>query len=294
MRLLLSGCWPVRQEFLPVTKRPMAEIKMIARRMVHTLFLLMLMIAAGSASAQNDQPDDQPLWYGVDHGDQTRLIYGIPGSYGSTLIFICDKGSFDLSVYLDHPQVHASDGTILPVRLTDGQAAVEFEGTIQQLEMDDVFRVKGYFPLTQPFEALLADRGQGRQGQLTIDVGGVTLHYPLNGAEEAAAPLLALCGTAAQAQPPADLTVTAVNEARRNVANLALREPGSIEIDFDTFGYEGLAAGRQREFTIAGGAGVCTYEILVEYEEKEEDCCSDPLPTGQQNLCDDPRIVIHD
>jgi len=92
----------------------------------------------------------------------------------------------------------------------------------------------------------------------------------------------------------ADLSVTVTNKSRRRVEQIALREPDGIERDSDAFGYDGLAPGRQRTFTVAGGAGVCTYEISVLFEGKDEDCCSDPLPIGQQNLCDDPRIIIHD
>lgn len=91
---------------------------------------------------------------------------------------------------------------------------------------------------------------------------------------------------------PADLRVLAVNETHRRIEDIALREPDGIELDSEPFGYDGLAPGHRRAFTIPGGAGVCTYEILVLFEE--EDCCSDPLPIGLQNLCDDPRIVVHD
>src|SRR3546814_2987901 len=81
-------------------------------------------------------------------------------------------------------------------------------------------------------------------------------------------------------------------ETHRRIEDIALREPDGIELDSEPFGYDGLAPGHRRAFTIPGGAGVCTYEILVLFEE--EDCCSDPLPIGLQNLCDDPHIVVHD
>lgn len=92
----------------------------------------------------------------------------------------------------------------------------------------------------------------------------------------------------------ADLKVTVTNKSRRRIEQIALREPDDIELDSDAFGYDGLAPGRQRTFTIPGGTAVCTWEVSVLFAEKEEDCCSDPLPIGQQNLCNDPRIVVRD
>src|SRR3546814_4491278 len=58
----------------------------------------------------------------------------------------------------------------------------------------------------------------------------------------------------------ADLSVTVTNKSRRRVEQIALREPDGIERDSDAFGYDGLAPGRQRTFTVAGGAGVCRSE----------------------------------
>lgn len=101
-------------------------------------------------------------------------------------------------------------------------------------------------------------------------------------------------GDAARAEPAADLSVTVTNQTRRRIEQIALREPDGIERDSDAFGYDGLAPGRRRTFIVPGGAAACTYEISVLFEEKEEDCCSDPMPIGQQDLCDDPRIVVRD
>ncbi|MBB5708441.1 MULTISPECIES: hypothetical protein [Sphingopyxis] len=243
----------------------------------------MLVLAAVPTEAQ----DERPRWYGVDHGEQTRLVYGVPESDDTSLIFICHKRGQELSAYMTHPPLRAAAGQSLPVRLSNGRAVAAFRATVQTQEMDDLLHLKAQVPLDAPLESILA-----AEGQLTIDVGGVAARYPLDGVVAAARPLIALCGTAARAAPAADLTVTVTNKTRRRVEEIALREPDDIELNSDAFGYEGLAPGRRRTFTIPGG--VCTYEISVLFEEKEEDCCSDPLPIGQQNLCDDPRIVVHD
>src|SRR3546814_5671940 len=79
-------------------------------------------------------------------------------------------------------------------------------------------------------------------------------------------------GSQARLDPPAaDLTATAVNKTRRRVEQIALRNLDDIELDSDAFGYDGLAPGSGRTFTIAGGAGGCAYEIFVLFEEKDED-----------------------
>ncbi|MGV7120823.1 hypothetical protein [Sphingopyxis sp. 550A] len=245
----------------------------------------MLVLAAVPTAAQ----DERPRWYGVDHGEQTRLVYGVPESDDTSLIFICQKGGPELSVYMTHPPLRAAAGQSLPVRLSNGRAVSAFRATVQTQEMDDLLHLMAQVPLDAPLESILA-----AEGQLTIDLGGVTARYPLDGVVAAARPLIALCGTAARAAPAADLAVTVTNKTRRRVEQIALREPDDIELNSDAFGYDGLAPGRRRTFTIPGGGGVCTYEISVLFEEKEEDCCNDPLPIGQQNLCDDPRIVVHD
>lgn len=230
--------------------------------------------------------DGGPRWYGVDNGDQTRLVYGVPGSHDTALIFVCDKGTAMLSAYLAHRATRAAAGTNLTVRLGHGGGMVDFPATVRAMDRP---RLAGQVMLDAPLEAILAT-----SGRLSINAGGITESYPLDGAAVAAAPLVALCGSAARAAPAADLTVTVTNKTRRRIEQIALREPDGIERDSDAFGYDGLAPGRRRTFSIPGGAGVCAYEISVLFEEKEEDCCGEPLPIGQQNLCDDPRIFIHD
>jgi hypothetical protein len=248
---------------------------------------ILLAAALVFAAAPTWAQDDRPHWYSVTDPDQARLVYGVPDSDDTSLIFICDKGSAVLTAYLTHPPVRAAVGKSLAVRMSDGRTTVDFSGKVRAQEMDDLLHLQSQVPLDAAFEAILAS-----QGQVTISVAGVTARYPLAGVAAAARPLIALCGTAARAAPAADLKVTVTNKSRRRVEQIALREPGDIELNSDAFGYDGLAPGRQRSFTIPGGAGVCTYEISVLFAEKEEDCCSDPRPIGQQNLCADPRILV--
>ena len=247
-----------------------------------SLFAFALAFTAIPALAQ----DKEPRWYGVDSGSQARLVYGVPDGGGTSLIFVCDKGTAALSAYLAHGATRARAGAPLSVSLSNGSSTVEFPATVQQMDRP---RLAGQVMLDPPLEAILAS-----SGRLTVRADGSTESYPLKGAAGAARAVVALCGSAARAAPAADLRVTVTNKSRRRIEQIALREPDSIESDPDAFGYDGLAAGRQRTFAIPGGAGVCTWEISVLFEEKEEDCCSDPVPIGQQNLCDDPRIIVRD
>jgi hypothetical protein len=254
-----------------------------ASQCMFSLFASALALGATPALTQ----DNQRHWYGVDHGaQQARLIYGVPDGADTSLIFVCDKGTAALSAYLVHGATRAGAGARLSVSLSNGSSTVEFPATVQQMDRP---RLAGQVMLDPPLEAILAS-----SGQLSVRAGGSAESYPLKGAALAARAVIALCGSAARATRGADLKVTVTNKSRRRLEQVALREPDSIESDSDAFGYDGLAPGRQRTFTIPGGAGVCTWEISILLEEKEEDCCSDPHPIGQQNLCDDPRIVVHD
>lgn len=256
------------------------------RRYRRILLASVLALAATPAAAQ----DGRPRWYGVDHGaQQARLVFGVPDGGMTLLNFICDKGVPEVSAYITHPPVRLAAGTSVPVRLSDGSATLTFPATVQPPEADGLLRLRGQVPLDASFEAILA-----ADDRMSVSVAGSSARYPLDGVAAAARPLIALCGTAARAAPAADLKVAVTNRSRRRLEQLALREPDGIESDSDAFGYDGLAPGRTRTFTIPGGADVCTYEISVLFEEKEEDCCSDPMPIAQQNLCDDPRIIVHD
>lgn|GEM_PF-5390834 len=250
------------------------------RRCACIPFVLLLAAAPSTVIAQGDS---QQRWYSADNGTQARLIYGVPEGGKSALIFICDRGVAPLSAYLAHPAASTATGTPLSVRLAAGGKTVDFPAKVAEM---DQRRLSGQVMLDRPLEAILAS-----PGQLTVSAGGKTLSYPLTGAAAAAAPILARCDSAARAAP-ADLSVTVANRSRRRITQLALRDLDSIELDTDAFGYDGLAPGRERTFTIPGGAGICAYEISVSFAEKE--CCSDPRPIGQQNLCDDPLLAIHD
>lgn len=253
-----------------------------AGQCVSSLFAFAWAFAATPALAQ----DKEPHWYGVDSGSQARLVYGAPHGGGTSLIFVCDKGTAALSAYFVHGATGARTDAPLSVRLSNGSSTVEFPATVQQMDRP---RLAGQVMLDPPLEAILAS-----SGRLAVRAGGSTEYYPLQGAAAAARAVIALCGSTARAAPAADLKVTVANKSPRRIEQIALREPDDIELDSDAFGYDGLAPGRKRTFTIPGGAGVCTWEISVLFAEKEEDCCSDPLPIGQQNLCDDPRIIVHD
>lgn len=244
-----------------------------------------LAVTAGPAVSH----DARPQWYGIDNAVQARLVYGVPGGNDTALIFICDKGVPDLSVFVMRPLVAAAPGAHVSAGFGIGSERVTIAGVVQSTGIGDHTRIAGRMAWSPTFDAILASHGE-----LVVTINRVEMHYELAGIETAARPVIALCSTAGRAIAAADLEVAVTNKTSRRVEQIALREPDDIELNTDGFGYDGLAPGGRHVFTVAGGAGVCTYEISVVFEDTDEGCCSDPIPIGQQDLCNDPRILIHD
>jgi hypothetical protein len=67
------------------------------------------------------------------------------------------------------------------------------------------------------------------------------------------------------------------------------------DLNSDAFGYETLAPGASRAFTIPGGRDICTFDISVLFvAEDDEECCSMGEPAGTQNLCENSEFVVHE
>ena len=89
--------------------------------------------------------------------------------------------------------------------------------------------------------------------------------------------------------------MTVTNKATKTLESFAYSEAGVGDFNSDTFGYETLAPGASREFTIPGGRDICTFDISVLFAaEDDEECCSMGEPAGTQNLCENSEFVVHD
>jgi hypothetical protein len=91
-----------------------------------------------------------------------------------------------------------------------------------------------------------------------------------------------------------DLNVIVTNNAKLPLHSLSYSEAGVNDFDSDTFGYEPLAPGASRAFTISGGRDICTFDISVAFEDDSDECCSDPSPAGTQNLCENSELIVRD
>src|SRR3546814_7487871 len=77
----------------------------------------------------------------------------------------------------------------------------------------------------------------------------------MRGAAEPGASMIAACDAST---PASDLDVTVTNKARKALESFAYSDAGVNDFNSDTFGYETLAPGASREFTIPGGRDICT------------------------------------
>src|SRR5690606_41765443 len=94
--------------------------------------------------------------------------------------------------------------------------------------------------------------------------------------------------------PSRELYGTVTNRARRPLQSLSYSQAGVNAFDSDEFGYEPLATGASRTFTIPGGRDICTFDITVIFtEEDDAECCSMGEPAGTQNLCENSEFVVH-
>lgn len=232
---------------------------------------LILAQTTGAARAQ----DDQPIWYNDASADQARLVYGVPDSDYSPIVFICDAGSPDISIYLYLDAVADSGDADIPVRVAAGGAEAVFPARSQAQEMDDQLYLKGTVRLDGGLEGVLASTGE-----LALEVKGATVRYPLAGAAEAAGPLLAACGR--------DLHVTVTNKASVPVVNFLFSEAEVNDFNGDTFDNQFVKPDESLRFAIPDGRKVCTFDLIAEFDEEAE---RDPV-TGRQNLCEDSEFVV--
>jgi hypothetical protein len=245
--------------------------------------LIALLPAALLPAAAEDE--EKPHWFGSSLDDRTTVLaYGIPDSDYVMLSFSCTVGKPVVSVYVQDEESSAEEGAAMHVRLSAGEEQVEFSGNAISNEDSGGKDVQANLPLDDTLRRILT-----ATGTLEIVVDGHAQRYELDGVAEPAAAMLAVCDAP---KPASDLDVTVTNGSKRVLQSFAYSEAGANSFDRDAFGYETLAPGASRTFTIPNGRTVCTFDLSVLFEEEE--CCSDLLPAGTQNLCENSAFVVHD
>jgi hypothetical protein len=264
--------------------RPAAGFgKGICRAALAAVLIVPIAAAVLPAAAQDEE---QPRWFGAAYDNKTLLVYGVPDSDYIMLSFSCAIGKPVVNVNVQDEESSAGEGTPMQVRLSAGGEKIEFSDKARPNQDSGGADVKGQLLLDDTLRHILT-----ATGALEIVVDGHTQRYELEGAAKPVATMLAACDAP---RPAGDLDVTVTNKAKLPLQSLAYSQAGVNDFNSDTFGYETLAPGASREFTIPGGRDICTFDISVLFVEADEECCSMGEPAGTQNLCENSAFVVHD
>ena len=267
------------------TRPAIRFVKAMCRTVLVTVLIALIPAAILPVAAQ--EGEEQPRWFGSTDGRSTMLLYGVPDSDYVMLYFSCTVGKPMVSVNVQDEESRAEEGAAMQVRLSAGGEKVEFSEKAIPNEDSGGKDVKASLPLDDTLRRILT-----ATGTLEILVDGHTQRYALAGAAEPAAAMIAACDTP---KPASDLDVTVTNKATKALESFAYSQAGVNELNSDAFGYETLAPGTSREFTIPGGRDICTFDISVIFvAEDDEECCSMGEPAGTQNLCENAEFVVHD
>jgi hypothetical protein len=258
--------------------------KGICRAFLATVLVALLPAALLPAGAEDGE---KPHWFGSAYDSRTVLAYGVPDSDYVMLSFACTLGKPMVTVNVQDEESSAEEGALLPVRLSAGGERIAFSEKAIPNQDSGGADVKGHLPLDDTLRRILTAKDT-----LEIVVDGHTQRYAMDGAAGPAAAMIAACDAP---KPAGDLDVTVTNEAKRPLQSFAYSETGVGSFDSDAFGYETLKPRASRTFTIPGGRAVCTFDLAVTFAgADDEECCSDPMPVGTQNLCENSAFVVHD
>jgi hypothetical protein len=180
----------------------------------------------------------------------------------------------------------AKEGDLLLIRLAAGGERVEFSNKAVLNQDSGGVELHADLPLKDALRHILAS-----EDQLEITVAGRTQRYAKAGASAPATRMIATCDSP---KPANDLEVTVTNRARLPLQSFAYSEDGVNSFDSDRFGYEPLAPGTSRAFTIPGGRDICIFDVSVLFAKDDEECCGMGEPAGTQNLCEKSEFVVHD
>lgn len=157
------------------------------RKAFYLLFgaLLCLNPAATIAAAISEEA----RWEGRAHEDGATLSYGIPQSDYGPVSFSCTRNSGEVTFVLAHEPVNAREGVEVEVRLQAGDIELPIRTVGARLELDDTFILEGKTRLDERLIDILTSRGT-----LFVFVEDGAEEFPLDGAREAAVPLIERCG----------------------------------------------------------------------------------------------------
>lgn len=146
--------------------------------------------------------EENPGWYGAASPDGATLFYGIPQSDYAPVSFSCAPDGNGLTFVFAFAPNNSTDSAEVEVRLQAGDIEVPIRTTGMHMEMGDLFVLEGKTVLDDQLTDLIMS-----DGTLMVFVEDGVEEYPLEGAREAAAPLLKACAGKAAQTRPAEATI---------------------------------------------------------------------------------------
>jgi len=174
----------------PMRKQVPKEVPMTLPRRMATLLRMVLVV--GLALPAGAMAEDDLGWHGNVHDGMATLFWGIPQSGYAEIAFSCHSGSQGAGFVFAFAPIHAVDGVEVTVTLEAGDIAIPIRTTGALMQMDDQFLLEGQVAIDAQLVALL-----DAPGLLSVFVEDGSVEYPLDGAREAAAALIAACGSGA-------------------------------------------------------------------------------------------------
>ncbi|MFC4299774.1 hypothetical protein ACFO0J_17165 [Castellaniella hirudinis] len=150
--------------------------------------LMALTLAAWPAAAQDDE---DPRWYHDNYDQKTLLVYGVPHSDYTIMMFACAPGEKAVEIYLQDENSGARPGEKLPIRLQAGGQHIQFSATGLENQDSGGADFQADLPLNDTLRHVLS-----ASGDLAVTIKGHTERYPLAGIAQPAATLLAACDAA--------------------------------------------------------------------------------------------------
>ena len=150
-------------------------------------------LAAGLMLSAGAMAQDNLGWYGNEDAGMATLFYGVPQSDHVEIALSCQAGTDTASFIFPFAPIEAVDGAQVQVTLEAGDISLPIQTTGALLQMDDLFLLEGEIAIDARFIGLL-----GAPGMLSVFVEDGAAEYPLEGALDAAAALIAACGQGAE------------------------------------------------------------------------------------------------
>lgn len=200
-----------------------------------------LVLAAGLTVSGSGMAQDNLGWYGNEDNGMATLFYGVPQSDHVEIALSCQAGTDTASFIFPFAPIEAVDGAQVQVTLEAGDISLPIQTTGALMQMDDLFLLEGEIAIDARFIDLL-----GAPGMLSVFIEDGAAEYPLEGALDAAAALIAACGQGAETAAVESCAFDAWIEAEGPAAQVIRDGPSAnaaaiADMPQPYKGYDGMA-----------------------------------------------------